>query len=118
MINCAPVNLGFLFAEQVSIAEKAGAVGVVVYAPVDNMVDMNCNGTDCDTQLNIPAAMISQKDARNILRSLYSGMKFYVKLQNTPSDNFFFGIDSQGKLEETGWLLYPSMIFMAYQGQW
>jgi hypothetical protein len=41
-----------------------------------------------------------------------------VQFQTTPTDNFFLAIDSEGKLAQTGWFLYPSMSFLVYQAQW
>ena len=83
-------------------------------APSQALVDMNCNGTECNTQLNIPASMIP-RDVGMYLKSSYG---LYVRFQNTPSDTFTFGIDGEGKVEETGWFLFPSMRFLAYQAQW
>ena len=42
----------------------------------------------------------------------------FVKFQHTPWWNFFLAIDEQGKLQEVGWLVYPSMIFLSYQAKW
>ena len=48
----------FLF-EQVSQMEKSGALGVVVVATDEQVVqDMNCDGTECQNQLSIPATFI------------------------------------------------------------
>ena len=55
-------------------------------------------------------------DVGYYLKSYMSGT--YVRFQTTPSDTFVFGIDGQGKVEEAGWFLYPSMRFMAFQAQW
>ena len=96
-------------------SQKNGALGVVVYAKrFTTLQDMNCDGEECDTQLSIPATMIPlETKTKNA-----SDVKIFARFQTTPSDNFFFGIDGQGKVEETGWFLYPSMRFMAYQAQW
>ena len=100
---------------QVQNCEKNGARGVLVYAARSQaLVDMNCNGTECNTQLNIPASMISH----DVGRELKSSNNSYIRFQTTPSDVFAFGIDGEGKVEETGWFLYPSMRFLAYQAQW
>jgi len=100
---------------KVQNCEKNGARGVLVYAAAfQALVDMNCNGTECNTQLNIPASMIPHDvgiQLKNVTNS-------YVRFQTTPSDTFTFGIDGEGKVEETGWFLYPSMRFLAYQAQW
>lgn len=42
----------------------------------------------------------------------------YVRFQTTPSDTFVFGIDGEGKVQEAGWFLYPSLLFLAFQAQW
>lgn len=47
-----------------------------------------------------------------------SGHQVKVSFQTTPSPNFFFGIDQQGALAETGWFLYPSFSFINWQAQW
>ena len=86
---------------------------VVINLPSRPLIDMNCIGSECDFPLGIPATMIPFKEGY-LLRSNNS----YVRFQTTPSDTFAFGIDGQGKVEETGWFLYPSMLFLAYQAQW
>jgi len=75
---------------------------------------MNCHGSECNTQLSIPATMIPFDTGYKIRKSSHS----FIRFQTTPSDVFTFGIDGQGKLQETGWFLYPSMRFLAYQAQW
>ena len=88
----------------------------MVYAKrFTTLQDMNCDGEECDTQLSIPATMIPNEIG---LKTKNDDVKIFARFQTTPSDNFFFGIDGQGKVEETGWFLYPSMRFMAYQAQW
>ena len=100
---------------QVSNCEKKGALGVIVYNyPNAEPVDMNCQGNECAISLSIPATMISHEAGE----SLVSHKGAYVRYQNTPTGQFFFGIDADGKVQETGWFLYPSMLFMAYQAQW
>lgn len=43
--------------------EKSGAVGVVVVASKGQTVqDMECKGTDCKTQLSIPATFVEYSD--------------------------------------------------------
>lgn len=79
-----------------------------------SLEDMNCQGSECNTQLNIPATMIEY----NIGFIMKSSTQSYIRFQTTPSDVFAFGIDGQGMVQETGWFLYPSMLFLAYQAQW
>ena len=44
---------------QVQNCQKNGALGVVVYSRrFHALEDMNCHGSECNTQLNIPATMI------------------------------------------------------------
>ena len=78
------------------------------------LFDMNCHGTDCATKLHIPATMIPFKAGLPLLNTT----SLYAQFQTAPWNAFFFGIDNEGKLQESGWFLYPSMIFMAYQAQW
>ena len=100
---------------QVQNCQKNGALGVVVYSRrFHALEDMNCHGSECNTQLNIPATMIPFDTGYKIRSSTRS----YIRFQTTPSDMFAFGIDGQGKVQETGWFLYPSMRFLAYQAQW
>lgn len=79
---------------------------------------MNCNGVECNVRYPVPATMISYTDGKKILAMLKSKKKVEVTFQTTPSHNFYFGIDGQGKIEETGWLLYPSFLYFAWQLQW
>lgn len=113
--NCEQSLTVFHFTPQVQNSEKNGALGVLVFPePNQALLDMNCNGSECNTQLNIPASMIPH----SIGFYLSKGSGIYVRFQTTPSDTFVFGIDGEGKVEETGWFLYPSTLFMAYQAQW
>ena len=77
-------------------------------------IDMNCQGNECATSLHIPATMISYDAGKTLVSR--SGM--FVGYQNTPTGDFSFGIDADGKVQESGWFLYPSMVFLAYQAQW
>ncbi|XP_078376545.1 uncharacterized protein LOC144659900 [Oculina patagonica] len=100
---------------KVQNCEKNGARGVLVYAsPSQALVDMNCNGSECNTQLSIPASMIPYDAGDELRRSI----DLYVRFQTTPSDTFVFGIDGEEKVQEGGWFLYPSMRFLAFQAQW
>ncbi|KAM7427339.1 hypothetical protein ABFA07_021507 [Porites harrisoni] len=100
---------------KVQNCQKNGALGVLVFARQNQpLEDMNCQGSECNTQLNIPATMITFDTGFKIKGS----SRWYIRFQNTPSDVFAFGIDGQGKVQETGWFLYPSMRFLAYQAQW
>ena len=100
---------------QVQNCQKNGALGVVVYSlQFHALEDMNCHGSECNIQLNIPATMIPFNTGYEIRNSTHS----YIRFQTTPSNVFAFGIDGQGKVQETGWFLYPSIRFLAYQAQW
>ncbi|XP_035698307.1 uncharacterized protein LOC118431301 [Branchiostoma floridae] len=92
------------------------ALGVLVYAPPGTpLQDMNCEGDECGHPLNIRATMVHWDV--NIQDALKNGA-VNVTFQTTPSDNFYFAIDTQGKLAEIGWLLYPSFLFFTWQAQW
>ena len=79
---------------------------------------MTCVKEECAVDLKIPATMISYEQGKKLLELLNSGKAVYARFQHTPTRNFFLAIDEQGKLQEVGWLLYPSMIFLTYQAQW
>ena len=84
---------------------------VALSKPNGTLQDMNCVGGECNTLLSIPATMIPYEPG---LTAVLAGNPF-ARFQTTP---FFFAIDGQGKLQESGWLLFPSMRFMAYEAQW
>lgn len=106
------------FFPQVHNCQSNGALGVIVYSnKYKSLDDMNCQDTECNTQLNIPATMIGY-DTGSKIRNCTLSSQCFIRFQNTPSDVFAFGIDGQGKVQETGWFLYPSMRFLAYQAQW
>ncbi|KAL2084443.1 hypothetical protein ACEWY4_019961 [Coilia grayii] len=93
------------------------AVGVLVYTSAGQPIkDMNCIGEECYTGLGIPAAMVHLEYL--VVRTLWAGIVVSVSFQTTPSPNFFFGIDHQGVLSETGWFLYPTFRFLSWQAQW
>ncbi|XP_013871856.1 uncharacterized protein si:dkey-256h2.1 [Austrofundulus limnaeus] len=96
---------------------KSRAVGVLVYAlPGNPIQDMNCVGDECYVRFSIPAAMVHMEVS--VAQALRAGQQVRVSFQTTPSPNFFFGIDQQGALAETGWFLYPSFSFINWQAQW
>nr|XP_006821161.1 PREDICTED: uncharacterized protein LOC100372536 [Saccoglossus kowalevskii] len=104
------------FFTRVSNMQKDGALGVIIFANAGgNIEDMTCQDEECDTQLEIPATMMPYNG--DLLNRL-SQSKMNATFQHTPSDNFYFGIDGQGKLYEMGWLLYPSFHFLTWQAQW
>ncbi|XP_059194293.1 uncharacterized protein si:dkey-256h2.1 [Centropristis striata] len=105
------------FFTKVENMAKSNASGVLVYAlPGNPIQDMNCVEDECNTTLNIPAAMVHREDS--FVQALQSGQQVFVSFQYTPSPNFFFGIDHQGALAETGWFIYPSFSFVNWQAQW
>lgn len=79
---------------------------------------MTCEGAQCETEMTIPGTMIPFTAGMQIQAMLQDTKSVYVRFQHTPSRNFFLAIDEQGKLQEVGWLLYPSMIFLSYQAKW
>ncbi|XP_032898127.1 uncharacterized protein LOC116986660 [Amblyraja radiata] len=93
------------------------ASGVLVYVSLGRpLQDMNCEGVECHTTINIPASMIHfQQDVINLLRN---HIKVNVNFQHTPSPMFFFGINMERKLAELGWFLYPSFNFIIWQAEW
>ena len=111
------------FAEKILSAEIAGYSGAVIFTtPSEALVDMTCDGPECNVPLSIPATMIPYENALKLIElnttSTRRNTEVFVRLQHTPSRNFFLGIDEQGKLQEAGWLLYPSMVFLSYQAKW
>ncbi|KAI8509901.1 hypothetical protein Bbelb_123290 [Branchiostoma belcheri] len=104
------------FFTKVRNMENSKALGVIVYAPPGTpLQDMNCEGEECGTPLRIRATMVHWDV--NIQDALKNGA-VNVTFQTTPSDNFYFAVDAQGKLAEIGWLLYPSFLFFTWQAQW
>ncbi|KAM9353841.1 uncharacterized protein ABDE67_006235 [Symphorus nematophorus] len=105
------------FFTKVQSMAKSNASGVLVYAlPGNPLQDMNCVNDECETTLSIPAAMVHLEPS--VDQTLQSGQRVYVTFQNTPTTNFFFGIDQQGALAEMGLLIYPSFSFFNWQAQW
>ncbi|XP_065837968.1 uncharacterized protein [Oscarella lobularis] len=99
-------------------AFKSNFSGVVVYStPNDPLVDMNCVGDECNSLLPIRGTMISYVDGTALLQALTAG-SVNLTFQTVQSPAFYFGIDGQGKVQQTGWLLYPSFFFLIWQSQW
>ena len=98
---------------------KIKALGVIIYSEENvPLTEMKCINEECGQESNIPGSMITYESGQKILKMLEKGDKVYAKFQHTPTRNFFLAIDEQGKLQEVGWLLYPSMIFLTYQAEW
>ncbi|XP_060936437.1 uncharacterized protein LOC133013499 [Limanda limanda] len=105
------------FFTKVQSMAKSNASGVLVYAlPGNPIQDMNCVKDECDSPLNITAAMVHLEPS--VAQALRSGQKVNVSFQITPSPNFFIGIDQQGALAEMGSFLYPTFSFINWQAQW
>lgn len=105
------------FFDKVQNMAKSNASGVLVHAlPGNSLQDMNCVEDQCDTTLDIPAAMVHLEPG--VAQALRSGKLVYLTIQNTPSPNFFFCINRQGALAEMGLFLYPSFSFINWQAQW
>ncbi|KAM9782543.1 uncharacterized protein ACB057_014807 [Neosynchiropus ocellatus] len=111
---------GCSFFTKVQTMARSNATGVLVYAlPGNPLQDMNCVADECDTPLNVPAAMVHQDPAvSEALRYSPLNNPVHVSFQTTGSPNFFFGINRQGALSELGWFLYPSFSFVNWQAQW
>nr|XP_019958974.1 PREDICTED: uncharacterized protein LOC109639771 [Paralichthys olivaceus] len=108
---------GCSFFTKVQSMAKSNASGVLVYAlPGNPIQDMNCVEDECYSPLNIPAAMVHLE--LSVAQALRFGQKVVVSFQNTPSPNFFIGINQQGALAEMGWFLYPTFSFINWQAQW
>ncbi|XP_022088506.1 uncharacterized protein LOC110978103 [Acanthaster planci] len=104
------------FSTKVTTMEQSGAAGVIVYADQGQPVqDMNCEGAECDSPPAIPATMVPFN--QDLVTRLQKE-KLYVSFQTTPTDNFYFGINAEGLLQEMGWLLYPSFQFFNWQAEW
>ncbi|XP_067860286.1 uncharacterized protein si:dkey-256h2.1 [Heptranchias perlo] len=97
--------------------ENSRAVGVLIYVRLGRALqDMNCKGAECFTAINIPASIMHfQKDVVDAVRN---HTKVNVTFQQTPSPNFFFGIDIERRLSELGWFLYPTFNFVVWQAEW
>ncbi|KAG7474349.1 Peptide-N4-N-acetyl-beta-D-glucosaminylasparagine amidase F [Solea senegalensis] len=96
---------------------KSNASGVLVHAlPGNPIQDMNCVKDECNSSLDIPAAMVHLEPA--VAQALRFGQKVNVSFQATPCPNFFISIDQQGALAEMGGFLYPSFSFVSWQAQW
>lgn len=69
-------------------------------------------------ELKLPATMVSYETGQKLVALTKSGKTVYARFQHTPTRNFFLAVDEQGKLQEVGWLLFPSMRFLTYQAEW
>ena len=78
---------------------------------------MNCEGSECDQLLSIPGTMISYVDGVALKSALSQG-DVNVTIATLNSSASYFGIDGDQKVQETGWLLYPSFLFLTWQGEW
>ena len=94
--------------------QNSGSSGVIVVADNGEPIhDINCEGDECGTVLAIPATMVPYEE--RIMTVARQGGSVQVRFQTTQSDNFYLGIDRKGRLQEMGWLLYPSFSFFAWE---
>eukprot|EP01119_Soliformovum_irregulare_P018565 TRINITY_DN5727_c0_g1_i1.p1 TRINITY_DN5727_c0_g1~~TRINITY_DN5727_c0_g1_i1.p1 ORF type:complete len:672 (+),score=139.25 TRINITY_DN5727_c0_g1_i1:1533-3548(+) len=106
--------------EKASNAASKGAKGILVFAINDSMIDMNCVGNECNTQLSIPGSMIPRDAGLHLLKLvMQSGPgQITVTFTSANSSGFWACIDGQSRLQEFGWALYPSMAFLAWAAEW
>lgn len=104
-------DVGCSFYTKILKMAKSSALGVLIYvSPGHQLKDMNCEDEDCLNPIDIPASMVPF--------SPFLFRSWSVQFQTSPSDNFYMAIDSLGRLNEVGWLLYPSASFIVWQAQW
>eukprot|EP00795_Rhopilema_esculentum_P014430 gene14430-5486_t len=107
------------FFEKIQVGSKAKAIAVIIYSNENEaLTDMTCVKEECATELKLPGTMITFEAGKALLDLLKEGEDIYVRFQHTPTRNFFLAIDEQCKLQELGWLLFPSMRFLTYQAEW
>lgn len=110
-------------------AQKSKATAVIIAAPQGQDVTLiNCKDQECTWPLSIPATMIGYQAGQDILEVLNGSTSLLSKaaesqpLQATFHEQqvpgFYAGIDEQGKLIELGWSKWPSLMHLAWQGQW
>ncbi|KAK3609886.1 hypothetical protein CHS0354_015079 [Potamilus streckersoni] len=97
---------------KILMMQNSGAVGLLVMMNTNQSLgELTCD-PDCSVSLDIPASSIPY------FGDLLEGELMNVTFQNTPSDNFFIATDTDGRLAEVGWFLYPTMHFLVWQAQW
>ncbi|DBA77212.1 TPA: hypothetical protein ACH3X1_009783 [Trebouxia sp. C0004] len=92
------------------------------------MTLINCKDQECAWPLSIPATMVGYQAGQDIQEALNGNTSLLSKaaasqpLQATFHEQqvpgFYAGIDEQGKLIELGWSKWPSLMHLAWQGQW
>lgn len=105
---------------QLKNAQDLDAACAIIYTKKgESLFDMTCQNKECEVEMKIPGTMIPYDEGKQIEKLLEENNgEIYVRFQHTPWWNFFLAIDEQGKLQEVGWLVYPSMIFLSYQAKW
>lgn len=94
--------------------QQSGSLGVIVVANIGQPIhDMNCAGGECSSVLTIPATMVPYDE--RLVAFARQGGQIFVRFQTTQSDNFYVAVDRKGRLQEMGWLLYPSFSFFTWQ---
>lgn len=109
-----------------SISEKAqamwlsGARSLIVMADRGAAVrELTCSSADCRLiPQDFSITMIPYSE-QLLFRAEQFALKsaFTVSFQVTLSDNHYLAIDSKGRLQDSGWLLYPSLVFLSWLAQ-
>ncbi|KAL3136583.1 hypothetical protein ABBQ38_005829 [Trebouxia sp. C0009 RCD-2024] len=111
-------------AEIVRNAQDAGAAAVIFAAPEGHDVfPISCKEEECAWPLSTPATMISHDAGAMLLSALWAvgerpGYQLEVRVEEQQVPGYYAGIDEQGRLIEMGWMKWPSLMHLAWQGQW
>jgi hypothetical protein len=99
------------WADKILAAELSGAVGAIVYQnPGEPLRDMT--GAKYP---QIPSTMISYTAGIAMQSALLDGLyDITVSFNNERTSGFWFAIDSNNQLQEFGYVMYPSMVFVNY----
>lgn len=116
-------------AQIVRNAQDKKAVAVVIAAAKGHDVTLiNCKGEECNWPLSIPASMIGHDAGQQIQAQMLgnvtspsadqAGQRLQLAFQEQQVPGHYAGIDEYGQLIELGWSKWPTLMHLAWQGQW
>ncbi|KAK9821321.1 hypothetical protein WJX81_001912 [Elliptochloris bilobata] len=112
------------YADIVSRAQAAHASGALISAAAGGDVEMmDCRGGECALPLSIPAAMIPLHAATKLQEALAAAEAHgrdpvSVEFSAREGGGLFAAVDERGRLAETGWQAFPTLMHLGWAAQW
>ncbi|GBF96631.1 hypothetical protein Rsub_09377 [Raphidocelis subcapitata] len=109
------------YAAAIQEAESAGAAGVLLYPnarlPLVDYVRPMSHREE-GLELTLPAAMLPRPQGLALAAALGAGAEVQVEFWSEEVPAQFLAVDAAGRVQEVGWMQFPSLAHLMWAGQW